>query len=226
MSLPAAVLFDLDGTLIDSIDLIVDSYLHVFAQHGLPPLDRDQIVEGIGTPLRTVFADFSDDTALIEQWIATYRSYNLAHHDTRVKAFPGVVAMLRRIHACGCPLGLVTSKAHAGARRGLRLIGAEDSFAVVVGADDVRHPKPHPEPVQRALASLGVAPEQAWYIGDSHHDIASGNAAGTRTIGVTWGPIGIDRLRQAAPTVLCDTPDAVLDALGVRPIQEPSPTLP
>lgn len=215
MPTPHPVLFDLDGTLIDSIDLIVDSYLHVFQTHQLPALSRAELIEGIGTPLWTVFGGFTDDRAVIDSWIATYREYNLGHHDQRVVAFPGVTEMLRTIHGTGRPLGLVTSKNHSGAERGLRLIGVHDLFTVIVGADDVTHPKPHPEPVQRALGLLGAEPANAWYIGDSHHDIACGNAAGTRTIGVTWGPVARERLVASEPTHLVDTPDQLLDRLGV-----------
>ncbi|MEO8478241.1 MAG: HAD-IA family hydrolase [Gemmatimonadota bacterium] len=215
MSTPHPVLFDLDGTLIDSIDLIVDSYLHVFRTHQLPVLSREELIEGIGTPLWTVFGGFTDDRAVIDGWIVTYREYNLAHHDQRVVAFPGVTEMLRSIHDAGRPLGLVTSKNHAGAERGLRLIGVRELFAVIVGADDVTHPKPHPEPVQRALGQLDAVATNAWYIGDSHHDIDCGNAAGVRTIGVTWGPVSRERLTASGPTHLIDTPDQLLDHLGV-----------
>lgn len=215
MSIATPVLFDLDGTLIDSIELIIDSYQHVFATHNLPALTRAEIIEGIGTPLWTVFSGYTDDRTVIDQWIATYRAFNLAHHDSRVTAFPGVVEMLRALNAAGRPLGLVTSKAHAGAERGLRLIGVRDLFTVIVGADDVTHPKPHPEPVRRALELLGAIADEVYFVGDSHHDIASGKAAGTRTIGVTWGPIEAPRLHAAGATVLCDTPTALLAALGV-----------
>ena len=78
------VLFDLDGTLIDSVDLIVDSYHHTYAVHGLVAQSRDAILAGIGTPLRTVFGRMTDDQEVVAAWIATYREYNLAHHDSRV----------------------------------------------------------------------------------------------------------------------------------------------
>jgi pyrophosphatase PpaX len=217
MAHPSTVLFDLDGTLIDSIDLIVDSYLHVVAVHALPPLTRAEIVEGIGTPLVAVFGKMTDDRAMIAQWIATYREYNLAHHDSRVRAFPGMVDVVRRVRAAGRRVGLVTSKNNAGARRGLALIGLEDAMDVVIGADDVTQHKPHPEPVLRALEHLGAPAGDAVYIGDSHHDIESGRLAGARTIAVTWGPIARDRLVQARPDLICDAPGDVLAALGVSP---------
>lgn len=210
----STVLFDLDGTLIDSIDLIVDSYLHVVRRHSLPPLSRAEIIDGIGTPLVAVFGRMTDDAATIAEWIATYREFNLAHHDTRVRAMPGAVNLVEQVVGAGRTTGLVTSKNHAGARRGLTLVGLGDAMQVVIGADDVTRHKPHPEPVLKALEQLGADPRDAVYIGDSHHDIESGRAAGVHTIGVSWGPVARDRLERAQPDLICDKPSEVLAALG------------
>jgi pyrophosphatase PpaX len=214
MSLPSTVLFDLDGTLIDSVDLIIDSYHHTFRQHGLSLTSRDELIEGIGTPLVAVFGRMTDKRSEIDAWIATYREFNLAHHDTRIRAFPGVVDMVRQIHRGGRQLGVVTSKNNAGARRGLRLIGLEEMMSVVVGADDVTKHKPDPEPVQQALTKLGALPGETVFIGDSHHDVASGKAAGVRTIAVCWGPISRERLALAEPDYLCGSTEELLTVLG------------
>jgi pyrophosphatase PpaX len=213
----STILFDLDGTLIDSIELIIDSYLHVVQVHGLPLLTRTEIIEGIGTPLVSVFGRMTDDRDTIAAWIATYREYNLSHHDTRVQAFPGIVEVVQQIRGAGRRTGIVTSKNHHGARRGLSLIGLQDAMDVVIGADDVTHHKPHPEPVHRALEQLGVLPADAVFIGDSHHDIASGRAAGVHTIAVTWGPISRERLALELPDQVVDTPAELLRALGLAP---------
>ncbi len=212
---PTTVLFDLDGTLIDSVDLIVDSYQHTFRVHGLPIASREQIVEGIGTPLWTVFGELTDDRAEIDRWIVTYREFNLGHHDERVSAFPGVVEMIATIGRAGRRMGIVTSKNNAGARRGLALIGVAEHFEVIVGSDDVTNPKPHAEPVHRALADLGVEAHEAVFIGDSHHDVASGRAAGVRTVAVSWGPLDAARLHAAGADRVCATPTEVLGALGL-----------
>lgn len=214
MQPPDTVLFDLDGTLIDSVDLIIDSYHHTFRQHGLTLISREELIEGIGTPLVAVFGRMTDQRSEIDNWIVTYREYNLAHHDTRIRAFPGVVEMVQRIHRGGRRLGVVTSKNNAGARRGLRLVGLEELMSVVVGADDVTRHKPDPEPVEYALASLQAMAAGAAFIGDSHHDVASGKAAGVRTIAVSWGPISRARLAAAEPDYLCGSIEEVLTALG------------
>lgn len=209
------VLFDLDGTLIDSIDLIVDSYIHTFEVHGLPALERDVIVAGIGTPLRTVFTAMGAGPVEIAAWTATYRDYNLRHHDARVRPFPGAVDMVRRIAGAGVRLGLVTSKNRHGAMRGLALAGLSECIEVIVGADDVERPKPDKEPVERALAQLAVPSLGAVFIGDSVHDIHSGRAAGVATVGVTWGPFSRAQIASAGPDHYCDSPTDVLRLLGI-----------
>ena len=210
------ILFDLDGTLIDSVDLIVDSYHHAYQMHGLPAQSREEILIGIGTPLRSVFGRMTDDPVRIDAWITTYREYNLTHHDARVHPYDGTVAMVQRIKASGHRLGLVTSKNRAGALRGLAMVGLADVMEVIVGADDVVNPKPHPEPVERALTVLDMPAETCIYVGDSHHDIHSGRSAGTWTAGVTWGPFDRAHLEMAKPDYICDTPRELLELIGLR----------
>lgn len=207
------VLFDLDGTLIDSVDLIVDSYQHTFAVHGLPALTRDEILAGMGRPLRSIFGAWTDDPATMERWIATYRDYNLTNHDSRVTAYPSVVEMVRRIRGAGYRTALVTSKNRYGAERGLSLVGLMDAIELIVGADDVTHPKPHPEPVQQALTRLGMPTAGCLFVGDSHHDVFSGQAAGVKTVGVTWGPFDRAHLEASAPDFYCETPAELLRLL-------------
>ncbi len=209
------ILFDLDGTLIDSVDLIVDSYLHTVAVHELPALTREEILAGMGRPLRSIFGEWTDDPATMDRWIATYREYNLTNHDSRVTAYPGVVDVVRRIRDAGYRTALVTSKNRQGAERGLALVGLMDAIELIVGADDVTHPKPHAEPVEQALARLGMPIEGCLFVGDSHHDVFSGRAAGVGTVGVTWGPFDRAHLEESAPDFYCDTPADLLTLLGL-----------
>ena len=200
------VLFDLDGTLIDSIRLILDSYHHTLASHGIASRSDDEWLAGIGTPLQVQFAEWAESPG-IEAMIATYRDYNLAHHDTRVLPYPGIVEMVRTVRQAGLLTGLVTSKNRSGALRGLRLCGLDEAMDVLVGADDVEHPKPHPEPVLKALSALGQPAESAMYIGDSIHDMQAGRAAGVLTAAVLWGPFGREHLEGSQPDFWLDRPD-------------------
>lgn len=212
---PGTVLFDLDGTLVDSIDLIVDSYLHTYRTHGLRIPDREEIIAGIGTPLRTVFGALSSDPAEVAAWTATYREYNLAHHDARVLPITPAVELAIRAASLGRSLGLVTSKNHAGARRGLAHVGLADAIPVVVGADDVTNPKPDPEPVLKALELIGSSPDDACFVGDSPFDIRSGKAAGVTAIGVTWGPFPRRALIDCGADHCCGTAAELAAVLGL-----------
>jgi pyrophosphatase PpaX len=210
----STVLFDLDGTLIDSIRLIIDSYHHTLATHGLPPRSDDEWLAGIGTPLTVQFAQWVKDPERMVDLVATYREYNLTHHDSRVSAYPGVVDVVHRLKQRELRLGVVTSKNVAGARRGLRLIGIEETMEVIVGADDVVNPKPHPEPIHLALDRLGVTAESTIYVGDSLHDMHSGRAAGVRTGAVLWGPFGREHLEPAGPDFWLERPGQLVELLG------------
>jgi pyrophosphatase PpaX len=182
------ILFDLDGTLIDSIRLILDSYHHTFATFSLPPQSDASFLHGIGTPLRAQFAGWAADEPAMEAMIAAYRAYNLEHHDTRVKAYPGVVAAVRALAAAGVRLGGVTSKNRPGTRRGLRVAGLDDVIEVLVCVEDVENPKPHREPVDRAVAQLAADPASTLFVGDSVHDMRAGRAAEVGTGAALWGP--------------------------------------
>ena len=204
-------LFDLDGTLIDSIELILRSYRHTMQVHRAgQPLPPDAVwMKGLGTPLWVQFRDWTQDEAEIQAMVATYRAYNLAHHDAMVRPYDGVVAQVLRLKQQHKRLGLVTSKLKSGALRGLRVSGLEEAFTAVVGADDVTHPKPHPEPVLKAMALLGAKPDETVFIGDSRHDIACGAAAGVKTAAVLWGPFDRKHLEDLAPDYWLETPEDI-----------------
>jgi pyrophosphatase PpaX len=203
-------LFDLDGTLLDSIELILRSYRHTMKVHrGTEPPD-DVWLRGLGTPLWVQFRHWTDDPAEIQAMVATYRAYNMEHHDALARPYEGVVDAVQALRTGGegdgRQLGLVTSKMRSGALRGLRLLGLEDAFQAVVCADEVTHPKPHPEPVLRALDLLGAEAGEAVFIGDSRHDIECGRAAGVRTAAVLWGPFGRGDLEDLAPHYWLERP--------------------
>jgi len=203
-----AFLFDLDGTIIDSIELILRSYRHTMAQHRsnepMPP--DDMWIQGLGTPLWAQFGQITADKDEIEAMVQTYRTYNLTHHDALVTPYDGVVAEIRRLKEHRKRLGVVTSKLHDGAMRGLRVSELDDAFDVVIGCDDVSHAKPHPEPVLKALETLGVVATETVFVGDSRHDMESGRAAGVKTAAVLWGPFDRADLEDLAPDYWLEKP--------------------
>jgi len=201
------ILFDLDGTLIDSIELIRRSYAHAFEVHRGAVPDEREFVSGLGRPLRWQFAQVAGDPAEVEAMIATYRRFNLEHHDALVTVYPGAVEAVRQLAARGARLAIVTSKLHASAERGLVHCGFDPRlFGAIVGVDDVTEHKPHPRPVLRALELLGADARGAVMVGDSPHDLAAGRAAGTHTAAVAWGPFPHDELRATRPDHWIATP--------------------
>jgi pyrophosphatase PpaX len=207
------VLFDLDGTLIDSVRLILDSYHHTLSHHGLPARTDEEWLKGVGTPLTVQLAEWRDQSGTIEAMIATYREYNLKHHDRMVTVYPGVLEAIREIKAAGVQTGLVTSKNRQGALRGLTLVGLEALMDVLVCADEVTNPKPHPEPVEKAISLLGADPATTVYVGDSLHDMHSGRAAGVRTAAALWGPFGRAHLESATPDYWLERPADLISLL-------------
>jgi pyrophosphatase PpaX len=202
-------LFDLDGTLIDSVELILRSYRHTLRTHrGMVPPD-ELWLKGLGTPIRVQLRQWTEDPAEIEEMAATYSVYNLEHHDALVRPYDGIVSAVRNLKKEGKRLGLVTSKVRSGAIRGLKAAGLEPAFDVIVGADDVRHPKPHPEPVLAALDRLGAQPDEAVFIGDSRHDLESGRAAGVKTAAALWGPFDRSHLADLEPDYWLERPEDI-----------------
>ena len=196
---PAAVLFDLDGTLIDSIGLILGSMRHAFAScERIIPSD-DEWLTGVGIPLRTMFQRYASEDVEIDRLIAAYREHQLANHDDLVSCYDEVPETLAALQRAGHPLAVVTSKGDMLARRGLELVGIAAHFETIVSCDSCTRHKPHPEPVLTALERLGYEPEEALFVGDSVHDIEAGNAAGVETVAALWGPFSREQLAVAQP---------------------------
>jgi pyrophosphatase PpaX len=213
VSCPSPLLFDLDGTLVDSIELILGSARFAFDGYaGRVPSD-DEWRALIGIPLVDSFRAHVADEAEVARLVDRYREYQLANHDRLVRAYDGIVDVVRGFAAAGHPMALVTSKADWLAQRALAYVGLDAAIPVVVGCDTCTRHKPHPEPVERALALLGASPHDAVFIGDSPHDVESGRAAGVRTIGVTWGASTRDEMARAGADLVihevADLPAAV-----------------
>jgi pyrophosphatase PpaX len=203
-------LFDLDGTLLDSVELILACYRHAVRTHLGLELDDEVCRRGLGTPLEAQFRAFTREPAQIATLIATYREHNRRHHDGLARPYPGAIETVRELRRRRARLGIVTSKGRAGVASALALMGLEQHFEVLVCAEDTGRHKPDPTPVRHALEQLGAAPDTAVFVGDSPHDLASGRAAGVRTAAAQWGPFTREELAVHAPDYWLDTPRCVL----------------
>lgn len=181
-----ALLFDLDGTLIDTVPFILEAVAHAFDGIGRAPT-KEEWIAGIGTPLRAQLASFARAPGDVEPLFDRYRAYWLEHHDREVRAFPGALEAVRSLAADGHPMGIVTAKIEQGAYRTLRHTGLLPYVQAVVGADSCANAKPHPEPVLLALTRLGYPPSEAVLVGDSPHDVAAAKAAGALAVAALWG---------------------------------------
>jgi len=205
-----AVLFDLDGTLIDTMAHILASFRHATAVVLGESLPDDVLMHNVGIPLKQQMREFTDDEALADELLAEYRTFNHACHDEMARLYPGTVQMLEDLLGRGVRMGVVTSKGTPMARRGIDLFDLGRFFEVVVTADDVLKHKPDPYPILHAAELLGVAPTECVYVGDSPHDVQAGKAAGAYVVAVTWGVADAARLEEAGP-------DAVLDDVTLLP---------
>ena len=196
-------LFDLDGTILDTTELILNSFVHAFREGLGETVTEDELMVHFGRPLLTQFRVMRPhlEDAEIDRLVNIYRQHNETEHDRFVTVVPGADEGLRTLHAKGFPLGIVTSKRLNLTEHGLRLFGLLDLFQVVVHMDSTPRHKPHPEPVQHALSLMGGTPEQAAYVGDSPYDMTSGKEAGVHTVGLVYNTFTESVLREAGADV-------------------------
>lgn len=196
---PLAVLFDLDGTLIDTIGLLLACARHTFAGRVPAPTDAEWIA-GIGTPLRSQMAAFTTTDEEVDELIERYRNFQREHHDLHTTAFPGVLETLDELERRGHPMGIVTSKSNEMMDRGLEWVGIMRHMRTRIGMDNAKRHKPDPFPVALALEELRYSSDDAIFVGDSPHDIASGNAAGVVSVAALWGPFTREQLEPYHPS--------------------------
>lgn len=211
-----ALLFDLDGTLIDSIGLLLECMEFAFeprTQAGTRRPTTAQWVAGIGTPLRTQLAEWCEAESEVDALVTRYRDYQDLHLERLTTAFPGVPEMLAWARAEGHPTAIVTSKGRGMTDRSLRHVGLLDAFDTIVTYEETTRHKPLPDPVWLACERLGVPAERALFVGDSPHDMHAGRAAGSKTGAALWGPFTREELAPAHPSFwmasMTELPDIV-----------------
>ena len=199
------ILFDLDGTLADTIELIIRSGQHAFTTVlGWTPT-REELILGIGRPLHLHLGDYAKSPDQLTELVTAYRGFQVQYHDELTVPYDGVNDLVRWLHDNGRPLGVVTSKIELLAHRALTLIGIDDAFSIVVGLESTSTHKPGPEPLLHAMAQLGATPTETVYIGDSPFDLRAAHAAGVDSVAVTWGAFSEASLLEHKPTHVART---------------------
>jgi pyrophosphatase PpaX len=207
------VLFDLDGTLIDSGPIIIASMQHAAQTVLGREIAADEVAmtiggQGLATQMRAL------DPERVDELVEAYRQHNDPLHET-LEAFAGIVEVVPRLRAQGRRLGIVTAKRHRTVGLAMeRFPWLEEQFDVVVAHEDTKRHKPDPDPVLVAVERLGAEPSAAAYVGDSPFDVNAAKAAGTFAVAVGWGGIHSDEtLLAEEPDAFVRDPEELLDVL-------------
>ena len=204
------VLLDVDGTLLDTREFILQAFEHSIARHGLAYPGRDHMAAQVGLPLEQIYAAIRAD--LGPDLVEAHRSFQEGHQHLAV-AFPGTARTLTLLRQRGLQLAAVTSRSHRTSVRSLEVSGLFELFDAIVSAEDAEALKPDPAPLRHALAVLGADAAGAVMVGDTAADILAGRALGIRTVGVTYGFGGRSVLEHAPDAVIEDIAELVA-ALG------------
>ncbi|HWQ32426.1 MAG TPA: HAD-IA family hydrolase [Blastocatellia bacterium] len=217
------VLFDFDGTLVNTTPLILRSFRATWEKLFGFTLDEASYIQTFGIPLETAMQQMlaqmteqqlipapADPVAAVAEMLAAYRAFNHKWHDQMIEPFAGIDQTLKELRQRGCVSGVVTSKKRVGAERGMKIFGLHEMMAVSVCCEDTTRNKPDPEPLLHAMERLAAAPEETIYVGDSPHDIIAGRAARIATAAAAWGPFARTELERFNPDFLLDEPRDLL----------------
>lgn len=208
-----AVVFDLDGTVVDSVELIIVSFQHAIREVLGREISREDAIAWVGRPLREQMEIFSSEHA--DELVEVYREFNHREHDRMLKLYEGIQHLLESLRKAGVKVGLVTSKSRFTTQMAFDLTGIEGYFDATVCADEAAGNKPSPAPILACLVQLGVAPSAAAYVGDSPSDIQAALAAKVAAVAVTWGVFPAEKLEAEKPDILVHTIPELAERLGV-----------
>lgn len=193
----STVLFDLDGTLIDTNELILRSFAHTSQVHLGRPWTKEELLPYFGLPLREQLQRLAPGR--VEELLATYSRFNEAEHDRLARPVPQARRVLYALQQNGLKLGVVTSKRRHLAERALRRFRLLTYLQVVVCCEDTERHKLYPEPILLALERLEARAADALFLGDTPYDLQAGKAAGVRTAAVAWSLLPREQLAAWRP---------------------------
>jgi pyrophosphatase PpaX len=205
------VLFDLDGTVVDSGPIILASMRHATRTVLGREIPDEALMATVGGPgLESQMREFGGEEHL-DELVSVYRAHNEPLHES-LQLFPGMEGVLRALREQGRRLGLVSAKRRATVELAFAATAIGPLFDVVVGGDEARRQKPEPDTLLLALERLGAQPAEAVYVGDSPFDIAAATAGGLTAVGVSWGGVH-DRSLLRGADIVVDRPEDLLGAL-------------
>ena len=206
------VLFDLDGTIVDSGWIILASYRHATTTVLGRDYPDEVLLARVGAgDLEEQMREF--DAGKADELARAYREFYAPLH-SELQAFPGMLELLRQLDEEGRTLGIVSAKRHDIVQLALDALGFGDTLDIVVGSDEAPRGKPHPDQILLALQRLGADPDQTAYVGDAPFDVAAAKAAGVHAVGVTWGGIhSRERMEAERPDAVVDTAEELYAAL-------------
>lgn len=214
-----AVLFDLDGTLIDSAPDLAGAANDLRAAHGLPALPYEVFRPMVGSGARGMVGVAFDIGPQHERF-AGLRDDFLRRYEERMtqqtRIFDAVLPVLEALERSSCPWGIVTNKAMRFTEPLVRSLGLHPRAATVIAGDTTPHSKPHPAPLLEAARRVGMSPHQCLYVGDDVRDVQAGRAAGMATVAAGWGYLGVGEPIEAwGAEFVARRPEEVLNFLGL-----------
>lgn len=202
------ILFDLDGTLLDTNELIIQSFQHTYKMHLNKQVDKEDIIKNFGEILKiTLDREFGEDS---EKAIKTYRNFQTGNFEKLITIQKGVREGIIELDRQGYKLGIVTSRLNDSAIKGLKHFGLMDYFESIIGADDTDQHKPDPTPALMALKELEGKPEETILVGDSPFDILCGKNAGITSVAVGWSALPMDRILNYEPDYVVESMEELM----------------
>lgn len=203
------ILFDLDGTLLDTNELIIQSFQHTYQTHLNKQVDKEVIIKTFGEILKiTLDREFGEDS---EEAIKTYRDFQVENFEKLISIHEGVKEGIIELHQKGYKLGIVTSRLNESAIRGLKHYGLMEYFESIIGADDTDKHKPDPTPAFMALKEIEGKPEETIFVGDSPFDILCGKNAGIKSVLVGWSALPMDMMHKYEPDYVVESMEELVE---------------
>ena len=209
-----AVLFDLDGTLIDTSDLIFRSFEYALDTVLHTQIPREELLWTFGRPLEQIMRTLGGDKA--EELLTAFRTYSIGH-ETDITLFPQVKETLKYLRTHGIKTAIVTSRIHPSTMRDLEILQVDTAlFDTIITPESTVEHKPHPTPALKAMELLGVTPEETIMIGDSVHDLQCGREAGCHTAFVQYSMVPQEELRAQNPDYSVASLSDLIDILKLK----------